>query len=166
MPTYLKGDATKPVGDDNRYVVHVCNDRGGWGAGFVVAVSKCWSEPEEAYRDWFKSKTHPLWGHFELGNIQIVKVAPNLSVVNMIAQSGYGQGNRHLHRTSEPDSRPPIRYDALEQCLEKVAASAKVYGASLHGPRFGAGLGGGRWSAIEPIIEQTLNGLAVTIYDL
>lgn len=166
MITYRKGDATSPVGDGPKYIIHVCNSVGGWGAGFVLALSKKWPEPEAAYRDWYRSKKHPMWGDFKLGNIQIVKVANELSVINMIAQEGYGKNNRNLHKTSEADSKPPIRYDALEDCLSKVAGYAREYGVSVHGPRFGSGLSGGNWGSIELIVNRTLAEVPVTIYAL
>jgi O-acetyl-ADP-ribose deacetylase (regulator of RNase III) len=53
---YIKGDATKPVGDENKIIVHVCNDIGGWGKGVVVAISKRWKGPEESFRKWYASK--------------------------------------------------------------------------------------------------------------
>lgn len=52
--TYQIGDATQPNGDGPRIIVHVCNDVGGWGKGFVVAVSKRWREPERRYRSWHR----------------------------------------------------------------------------------------------------------------
>lgn len=39
---YLKGDATNPASAGNKIIVHVCNDIGGWGKGFVMAISKRW----------------------------------------------------------------------------------------------------------------------------
>ena len=36
----LKGDATSPQAKGPKIIAHACNDIGGWGAGFVVAVSK------------------------------------------------------------------------------------------------------------------------------
>ncbi|MFJ5832567.1 hypothetical protein [Streptomyces sp. NPDC093089] len=44
--TYVRGDATAPHGKGVKIVAHVCNDLGGWGKGFVVAVSRRWPEPE------------------------------------------------------------------------------------------------------------------------
>lgn len=38
--TYLKGDATNPQSEENKIIAHICNDIGGWGKGFVVAISK------------------------------------------------------------------------------------------------------------------------------
>lgn len=88
--TYLRGDATAPHGKGVKLIVHVCNDLGGWGKGFVLALSRRWPEPEAA----------------ELG-------------------------------------------------------------ASVHMPRIGCGLAGGKWSRIEPLIERRLagRGVPVTVYD-
>ena len=52
---FMTGDATKPVGDGPKIIVHICNDIGGWGKGFVLAISKRWQEPEAAYRGWHKT---------------------------------------------------------------------------------------------------------------
>src|SRR6476659_8205484 len=101
---YLKGDATAPVGDGHRVICHVCNDIGGWGRGFVMAISQRWPEPESQYRAWH---TQGERAGFALGAIQIVDVAPQLSVANMVAQ----------HGVSAKNGVPPIRYDALAQCL-------------------------------------------------
>ena len=75
MIKYLIGDATQPTpdvvesGPENgvRLITHICNNQGGWGRGFVVALSKRWPEPERAYRQWFRAG-------LELGHIQTVKV--------------------------------------------------------------------------------------------
>jgi len=37
---YRHGDATAPKADGPVVIVHVCNDVGKWGKGFVLAVSK------------------------------------------------------------------------------------------------------------------------------
>ena len=36
---YVEGDATRPLGNDPCIVVHICNDFGAWGRGFVLAIS-------------------------------------------------------------------------------------------------------------------------------
>ena len=48
---YLVGDATRPVGEGVKLIIHCCNDIGAWGAGFVVALSKRWEGPEKCYRE-------------------------------------------------------------------------------------------------------------------
>ena len=60
---YIKGDATCPQGKGNKIICHICNDVGGWGKGFVLAVSKKWKQPEAEYRDWHSQSAQ---GGFEL----------------------------------------------------------------------------------------------------
>lgn len=68
---YLVGDATFPLGTGNKIIAHICNDIGGWGLGFVLALSKRWKQPEKEYRQWHLSKAT---SNFKLGEIQLVKV--------------------------------------------------------------------------------------------
>jgi O-acetyl-ADP-ribose deacetylase (regulator of RNase III) len=150
---YCIGDATAPSAPGNKIIAHICNDVGGWGKGFVAALSRRWPQPAEAYREWFRQGQG-----FELGAVQFVPVAPDIWVANMIAQHGL---------KPEKDI-PPIRYEALRTCLRKVADKAKEWQASVHMPRIGCGLAGGEWSRIEPILIETLcqQGIEVTVYDL
>jgi O-acetyl-ADP-ribose deacetylase (regulator of RNase III) len=165
---YVKGDATRPLGAGRRFIVHICNDQGGWGAGFVLALSRRWSLPEQKYREWFRGKLNDMGAPFELGQVQYVQVERDLWVVNMIAQTGYGPKNRGLHQTSAPNATPPIRYDALRKCLDNVGREAQFLGANVHCPRIGCGLAGGKWEEVEPILTATLltRGVGVTVYDL
>nr|WP_218025660.1 hypothetical protein [Capsulimonas corticalis] len=48
--TYTIGDATDPPRDEPGIIVHVCNDIGAWGKGFVMAISKRWKQPEKEAR--------------------------------------------------------------------------------------------------------------------
>lgn len=152
---YVQGDATDPVGSGPRLIVHVCNDVGKWGKGFVLAISKRWAAPEQAYQRLFGGGAAPV-----LGEVQFVSVGAQLQVVNMIAQHGVRRANAK--------APPPIRYDALRTALARVAQEALAQAASVHMPRIGCGLAGGQWALVEPIIEQTLIEAAIptTVYDL
>lgn len=152
--TYLKGDATTPTTTGNKIIVHICNDIGAWGKGFVVALSKKWKAPEKEYKAWAKSGEK-----FQLGEVQLVQVEPDIWVANMI-------GQKDIKRKGE-QGIPPIRYDAVEQALSKVSTFAKQHQATVHMPRIGCGLAGGTWDKMEPIINNELvkNGIAVTVYD-
>ncbi|OCB76378.1 Appr-1-p processing protein [Flavobacterium piscis] len=150
---YRKGDATAPQSENNKIIVHICNDIGGWGKGFVMAISKRWKKPENQYREWFKSKDG-----FELGKVQFVQVEEDLWVANLIGQ----------HKINKDENgNAPIRYDAIEDGLKEVASFAKESNASVHMPRIGCGLAGGKWEMIEPIILQRLsnNDVEVVVYD-
>ena len=160
MINYVKGDATAPVGVGPKFIIHCCNDIGLWGAGFVLAISRRWMEPEAAYYSMGQR-----CNGYSLGNIDVVKVKDDLWVINMVGQSGVGQRG---------SSQPPIRYKAIRRALESVVLEclAPEYrgpfkAVSVHAPRFGAGLAGGDWKVIEQIIDETLiaAGIKVTVYD-
>ena len=96
MIHYVTGDATHPEGQGHKIIVHVCNDIGRWGKGFVLAISKRWQEPEKAYRQWY---AHPAGDNrMELGKIQPVRVEDDIAVINMIAQKG-------IYRAKSPGLR-------------------------------------------------------------
>lgn len=155
MIHYLEGDATDIDVVGEKMICHVCNDIGGWGKGFVVAISDRWSEPEADFRHWHSDKND---NDFALGSVQFVQVEADVQVVNMIAQHGIRKGKQNTS---------PIRYGALSKCLREVAKVAEQRKASIHMPRIGCGLAGGKWDMIEPIIEKSLlsKDVKTIIYD-
>ena len=102
---YTKGDATSPLTNGNKIIVHVCNDVGGWGKGFVMAISSKWPEPEKQYRQWYKSKVN-----FALGEVQFVQVEDDIWIANMIGQQNINK---------DAVGKPPVRYEAIKMALEK-----------------------------------------------
>jgi len=143
---YLKGDATNPQGEGNKLIAHICNNKGKWGAGFVLALSKKWSGPEFMYHN---------TSNLKLGTVRYVFVEEGIAVANMIAQ----------HDT-KPDKNgvPPIRYNALKKTLINVNDFCKEMGFTLHMPKIGAGLAGGNWTVIEKIIEDNVQ-VPVIVYE-
>lgn len=162
MLKYVKGDATNPQDEGIKVIAHINNDIGGWGRGFVVALSKRWKLPETEYRQWHSAQVRfgaTPFGPFKLGAVQFVKVERDIFIANMVGQHGM---------YNDDNGNPPIRYDAVRECLKKVCEFAKEHKASIHSPRFGAGLAGGKWEEIEKIINEELvaHGVEVVIYDL
>jgi O-acetyl-ADP-ribose deacetylase (regulator of RNase III) len=151
---YVRGDATAPQGKGVKLIVHVCNDLGGWGKGFVLALSRRWPGPEAAYRRWHRERAG---NDFGLGAAQFVQVEPYVWVGNMVCQRGMRTGSQGV----------PVRYDAIDKALARVADKALELGASVHMPRIGCGLAGGKWSRVEPLIADRLTdrGIEVTVYD-
>lgn len=49
---------------------------------------------------------------------------------------------------------PPIRYEAVRQCLKKVALFAMEQKASIHMPRIGCGLAGGNGSLSNKLSKK------------
>ena len=167
---YVVGDATRPIGEGegkpDKIIAHICNDQGGWGQGFVLALNKRWSEPRLAYREWHR-QSQEEWGdaQFQLGRSRFVRVEDDVVVLNMIAQHGI------RHSSEEPRA---VRYDALAECLRYLGSCA--HGnvddpkfETVHMPRIGTGLGGGDWTIIELMIMNILvefHKLDVYVYDL
>ncbi|MFG2141249.1 macro domain-containing protein [Streptomyces sp. NPDC048650] len=152
--SYVKGDATAPQSKGVKIIAHVCNDLGGWGKGFVLALSRRWPEPEAAYRAWHRDRAG---NDFGLGAVQFVRVGEWLWVANIVGQRGIRTGSKGV----------PVRYDAIDAGLGRVAVRALELGASVHMPRIGCGLAGGRWPRVEPLVAERLTrqGIPVTVYD-
>ena len=152
--TYVRGDATVPLGKGIKVIAHVCNDIGGWGKGFVLALSRRWPEPEAAYRAWHRGRAS---NDFGLGAVQLVRAERYVWVANMVGQRGIRTGSKGV----------PVRYEAIDAALVVLADRAAELGASVHMPRIGCGLAGGKWSRVEPLVEErlVLRGIPVTVYD-
>lgn len=150
---YITGDAPNLSTEGNKIIVHIYNDIGGWGKGFVMAISKKWKEPEKQYREWYKSQEN-----FEPGAAQFVQVESDLWIANVIGQ--------HKIRKDE-NGNPPIRYDAVSQGLSEVSKKAIELVAFVYMPRIGCGLAGGKWEEIEPLILQTSidSKIGTIVYD-
>ena len=151
---YIRGDATVPSVKGVKVIAHVCNDIGGWGKGFVLAISRRWPEPEAAYRAWHRNRAA---NDFGLGAAQFVQVEPYVWVANLIGQRGTRTGSKGV----------PVRYEAIDAALAKLADKALELDASVHMPRIGCGLAGGKWSRVEPLVTERLvkRGIMVTVYD-
>jgi O-acetyl-ADP-ribose deacetylase (regulator of RNase III) len=151
---YEVGDATEPPvgGGGVRVICHVCNDVGAWGAGFVLALSRRWQEPENVYRASFDRhrRLKP-----QLGEVQLMRVEAGLYVANMIAQRGLRSSERPV----------ALDYTALANCLTWLAQYAES-DWSFHMPRIGCGLAGGHWGAVAKIVGSTIGvHHDVTVYD-
>jgi hypothetical protein len=164
---YYEGDVNIPITGGHRLVINVCNDD---GSNFNMAISKKWPQAEIEYKNWQQSFKK---NSFKLGEIQEILVEPNISVINIIIQHGI---------SSDKKGNPPIRYDALETCLIKVAKVAKSLKGSVHMSRItgviigivddednliNAGIECTSWNKIERIIINTITSkdIDITIYD-
>jgi O-acetyl-ADP-ribose deacetylase (regulator of RNase III) len=167
---YVTGDATEPIGDGPKIIMHCCNDVGMWGKGFVLALSEKWPQAEKEYRAWFeRGFCHNIdTGNatFHLGCVQLVDLENDLYVANIIGQRGI------KIQTIGGQEFPPIRYEALQEGFARVRVAAKELEASVHCPMLGCGLAGGKWSGgngdtvSSLICEQlTSKGVDVTVYE-
>lgn len=158
----VEGDATEPQKLTPKEVViipHVCNNENKWGAGFVMALNKKWSEPEKEYRDLCERRLpFPF-----LGEVCYAKINNFLVVANMIGQSGTVSTNNPI----------PLKYAALISCMNKVVDYIERIKKQtsnpvvIHAPKFGSKLAGGNFDFILELIREIWleNGLDVVVYE-
>ena len=60
----------------------------------------------------------------------------------------------------------PLKYDALAQCLWKVANELELKNKRIIAPKLGAGLAGGDWNKIESLIDGKFCDREITIFEL
>ena len=158
---YIKGDIFDflPTFQTPIILSHICNDLGIMGGGIALTIKRKFPKAFKHYSDWYNDWCKIDNNKFlPLGITQFISVNPTLDIANMIAQ----------HDIDEIDNIPPIRYEALENCLNQVANYSKIKNAQVIGPKFGAGLAGGDWNIIEKIIQNKLcnQNVQVTIFEL
>jgi Zn-dependent peptidase ImmA (M78 family) len=151
---YRRGDASEPVGTGPKLLLQLTNDRAQiWGGGFAGQIRRKWPHAQTNFREWTFDRAN-----LKLGNIHVFEVKPDLALVSLIGQHGFGQSK----------SGPRVRYGALFEALQQVGDTAAARSASVHMPRIGTGAAGGSWSIIEGIIRETLiaRNISVTVYDV
>lgn len=142
-------------------IPHVCNNIGGWGRGFVLAVEKHFPHAKELYL----SKTE-----YVLGTGQICESIPTANriywVYNMIAQNGVcGENNKR-----------PLHYGYLANCMSHLVTEIHYARNKLAHyptskpiivcPRFGSDLAGGNFDVIREMIDVIWSDFDTYIYYL
>jgi hypothetical protein len=155
MINYIVGDATLPQESGKKVIIHIVNNQYKWGSGFVLAISKRWKQPEQVYRS---------QKQLVLGTVHYAKVDEDIVVANMIAQI-LPHPDNNWPRGGFGEYYIPLSYHALEDCLIKVNEGCIKANATIHAPRLGSGLAGGRWPIIESIINRVCT-VETFIYDL
>jgi hypothetical protein len=156
---YTSGDIVELPSDPHPIVIaHVVSDsvRGWTRNGAAGAIGRAFPDFAGAYRAWTIADPTNL----QLGNVHSLgrEVGGRLvEVVSLVAQHGYG-----------PGEGTRLRYDALDEALERVAPIALRVNAEVHVPRLGAGRAGGRWDVIEQLLIRRLadRGVRVVVHTL
>ena len=148
--TYVKGDATHPIAIP-AIIAHVCNNKGGWGAGFTKALTgKFGPSLKDFYQGMIKSNAN-------LGGASIQHINDNIFICHMIAQNGF----------RKPENPVPLDYDSLDICLGRLYKVCRILhkNMTIHMPRIGCGLAGGTWDRVEPLILKHMTA-PTYVYDL
>jgi O-acetyl-ADP-ribose deacetylase (regulator of RNase III) len=140
-------------------IVHGVNCQGKMGAGVAARIASVFPE---AYADYRKAcKRHPDPGSL-LGRISYCSVCLHaeeeerrLYIVNAFTQLDYrGEGVR-------------VSYAAVETVFRRIRSiiTGSESRIRIAYPRIGAGLGGGDWEVIAPIIDEQLDGCDHTLVE-
>lgn len=167
MITTNVGDLLKNV--EKGFIIHGCNAQGRMGSGIALAIRKRWPEVYTEYeRQYRKGHDHHLNGkhlnELEMGSNIVVKVSPELVVINAITQRHY-----RGHPEAISDSQQFVDYTAIAKCFYDVIRIKKEYSyitPILHFPKIGAGLGNGNWETIKRLIEFNLRSMNKNLWIL
>lgn len=152
---YIVGDILMPNTTENGVIVcHQVNCRAVMGAGLALQIKKAYPG---VYKNYQEKCRQIAAGHGGLGDVQFCSVIADAGyiVANVFGQDGYGRDKQHTD------------YDALRKAFKTIAEWFSEY--TIRIPYLmGCGLGGGEWSVVSEIIEETLvaAGVDVQIWQL
>ena len=140
------------------YYCHQVNCQGRMGSGIAKAIKEKWPVVYDEYTEKYNSRLEELLrncGGFEhmpsvgetlLGDIQLVSVDVDKTVVNMFAQEHFGY-----------DGKRYTSYDGFWSCLGKIREFVPM-GSKIGFPdHIGCGLGGANWEVIRTMIWEALS---------
>lgn len=161
MLKHIKGDIFESKAD---FILHQVNCQGVMGSGVAKQVREKYPVVFQWYKQWcdeYREVAKHLDKHPLLGKVQIVykenkrydQLEDKQAIVNLYAQDKYGyDGNCYTD------------YEALRQCLEAVNKALAGYTIAI--PYLMAcHRGGGDWSVVSKMIEETLTDCDVTLYE-
>lgn len=152
---YIVGDILTPNTDDKAVIVcHQVNCQGVMGAGLAKQVKRMYPDVFELYKEKCSQIAAGIGG---VGDVQFCCVLSSSGyiIANIFGQDRYGRDRQYTD------------YNGLKKAFEKIAVSFPHY--TIRIPyMMGCGLGGGDWSIVKKIIEDTLEltGINVEIWSL
>ena len=149
--TYIaNGDIRLPIGNGHKLICHCCNTANKMNSGVARSLLDKWPTVRSEYIKKGNIKPH------ELGEIQIIPVEKDITVINIIGQQDIFWVN----------NIPPVRYDAIKKGLEQVAWYCELdKEANVAIPYLmGCDLAGGSWNIVEQIIIETLSDKDITVF--
>ena len=162
---WVKGDLLE---SDCDYICHQVNCQGRMGSGIAKNIKTRWhrvyedyialctKREEEIYQMCGGMENELDWTETLLGEIQLVPVDVNKTVVNMFAQQYYGY-----------DGKRYTSYDGFWCCLGQIKEQVPKDSKIGFPKGIGCGLGGANWQVIETMIYEVLdNDYKVYIYEL
>lgn len=140
------------------YYCHQVNCQGRMGSGIAKAIKEKWPVVYDEYVQKYQEREDeilrtssnfeyiPSTGETLLGEIQLVRIDVDKTVVNMFAQEHYGY-----------DGKRYTSYDGFWSCLGQIREFVPL-GSKIGFPdHIGCGLGGANWEVIKTMIWEALS---------
>ena len=128
----------------NGILVHGVNCVGVMGKGIALDIRKKYPV---VYNEYVKHVNHINSSNVLLGTIQVVRINPQLIIVNAFTQRLYGR-----YHTWGCEN-----YDAICNTFARVNILANEENMPVYFPMIGAGYSGGNFSKISELINNTLD---------
>ena len=156
MIRYVKGDITK---SDCDIICHQVNCQGAMNSGVAKAIREKWPVVYENYRTKYDAMVMHPHPHTQpaqmLGDIQIVLVDTNQTVVNLFSQENFGY-----------DGKRYTSYDAFWNCLNLLKQTTLPEQTIAFPYKIGCDRGGAKWPVIRAMIEEIFYDREVYVYYL
>jgi hypothetical protein len=150
----ITGNALKPDAEPPYIIAQVVNDKGhAWGpVGFAGQMTKSFPDAAQAYRAWTLQA-----GNLALGKMHIAETGTGVWIASLVAQEGYGKSDE-----------PRLRYSALGESLDLLAAHCLERNLDVYLPAIGTGRAGGDWPLVSDELDRRLclRGVRTTVYRL
>lgn len=123
------------------FIFHQVNCMGAFGAGFAKYLA---SVSPRIPSDYISHVSNFQDKHDLLGTYYVTKLNPNISIVHLFSQYGYGRGERYTD------------YGAMDKSLHSFYNSHKYNAKNTYicPYKMGCGLAGGDWNIVEKIVKK------------
>lgn len=152
---YIKGDICDT---ELKYIAHGVNTQNKMGSGVAKALYTRFPEVKTSYHDYINSGYKEFQRDPEdfLGDIcGTYSENGNKYIFNFFTQVNYGY-----------DGKKYVNYAAVSKCFRTVIKGIGT-GKTIAIPKIGCGLGGGDWTFIEQLINDTVgDDLEIWVYEL
>ena len=132
----------KNVGKETDIIIpHACGNKGKFNSGFANALAMVYPESKINYE---------MLPNHRLGEIQIISVDKNKTIINMICDN-----------ENAPKNTRSLNYFCLAKCMANVRnyiknnyKDSEIKKCQIHAPKFGTGRCGGDWNFISELIND------------
>lgn len=164
MIKYIHGSL---LDSDCNYICHQVNCQGRMGSGIAKAIKERWPVVYDEYIQKYQEREDEILrtsssfehisstGETLLGEIQLVRVDVDKTVINMFAQENYGY-----------DGKRYTSYDAFYNCLLSLREMIPATATYAFPRKIGSDRGGANWNVIRTMINEVLGDREVYIYTL